>query len=166
VSWAAIDDNAPNHPKLTRVSVPARWLFVCGLCYSTRNLTDGVLDARALRVVTAEAEARPKHVTELHEVGLWDRLADGYLIHDFDHFNPKADEVRERRRKRAEAGRLGGLKSGEARRSKTEANASKQEPKQNGKHRGSTPSPPLEDQRTLGEQGLFRVPAVRTQAAS
>lgn len=63
---------------------------------------------------------------ELIDRGLWQRTRGGYLFHDWAIYQPSRIEVEELRRKKAEAGRKGGLASGKTRSkrgSKTEAPA-------------------------------------------
>jgi hypothetical protein len=93
-----------------------------GLCHCGRYLTDGYIDEAQTRAIsTAKVRA------DLNEAGLWidredrDGKKAGVDVHDFLDLNPTREDVEELRRKRSEAGRLGGVRSGEARR---EANAS------------------------------------------
>lgn len=68
----------------------------------------------------------------LVEVGLFEHAVGGYQIHDYLEFNATAEEALEQRERlhvdRSRSGRLGGLRSGEARRMRAEANEAK--PKQ------------------------------------
>ena len=41
MAWVRTDDNTPNHPKIYRAGLAAFGFFQAGLCYCTRNLTDG-----------------------------------------------------------------------------------------------------------------------------
>lgn len=64
--------------------------------------------------------ARAKRLADvLAGVGLFDRTDGGYLVHDYLEFNATKEEAALRRHEtsqaRAAAGRIGGLKSGEAR---------------------------------------------------
>lgn len=122
-----IDDGFAEHPKVQAVSERAFKLHVTALCYCARNLTDGILDQRAVRVVSAIVD-KPcaRAVRELVDAGLWDEYGadEGFAIRDYLEFNPTADEVKELKTQRREAGRRGGRKSGATRRG--EASASKQ----------------------------------------
>jgi hypothetical protein len=133
LSWLKIDDGFSEHPKVDALTDRAHRIHVDALCYCSRNLTDGQLTAVTVRGVKARRRATQKHIDELVGAGLWVPYKDGYLVKAFLEYNPTAAEVKEKRAARAEAGRLGGLASGEARR---EANASA-----NGSSDRSTPSP-------------------------
>ena len=97
MTWVKLDDGWPNNHKVEPLTDKAKLLYICSLCYCGRNLTDGVLNKKATGIVLAESGASRRHVVELHEAELWDRLEDGYLVHDFLEHNPTAEEVRRRR---------------------------------------------------------------------
>jgi hypothetical protein len=65
-------------------------------------------------------------VAELISSGRWTTTENGWTIYNFLKWNPSGRDVEERRRNRSNAGKRGGLSSGQARqnRSKTEASAS------------------------------------------
>jgi hypothetical protein len=103
VTWLRIDDGFVEHPKVASLSDQAFRLHLVGLSYCARNLTDGTLDERATRIVGASVCARPgRLLTELEQVGLWDRAGDGYLIHDYLDWNPAASQVKKERRRAAD----------------------------------------------------------------
>lgn len=155
MAWVKLDDGFPNNPKVASVSLRARWLHLVAMCYCGRNLTDGALSSRAVRVVVAEADVPRKHVDELHHAGLWDRAADGYLIHDYLEYNPSRDKVLEdrdaakRRMQRLRSGDGSGERSGEQTGERSLARSGV---------RSGTPSRPVVKDKTLGELGLFRPP--------
>lgn len=155
MSWVKLDDQFPQHPKLVEAGPLGLSLFVAGLCYCSRYLTDGFIPRQAVGtlldfsgiwsdLVSSMGEANAKQIASvLVGVGLWDASENGYLVHDYLAYNPSKEQVLATREARSEAGKEGGLKSGQARRqaqrSKIEAkpkqNASKSEP------RTRTPSP-------------------------
>jgi hypothetical protein len=116
VAWVAVDDNFVEHEKVSAISDRAFRLHMAALCYCGRNLTDGRLSDKAVRVLKAIVDGTPRHVRELVTAGLWRESGNSYEVHDYLEHNPSAEEVKELRRKRREAGRQGGLKSGESRR--------------------------------------------------
>lgn len=125
MTWLRIEDGFVEHPKVIDLSDRAFRLHMAALCHCARNLTDGFLSERALRVTCALTSASRKHVVELRDVGLWLQLETGWEIKDFLDYNPDAQTVKELREKRREAGRIGGERSGEARRqANAQANAS------------------------------------------
>jgi hypothetical protein len=121
VTWAKVDDQFAEHPKvlaLGRDRFAGMGLWLLGLTYANRFLTDGFIPDAALPAGSRKLAAR------LVEVRLWEHVSGGYRIHDFGDYQPSREEVNSLRAARAEAGRKGGLRSGSTRLSKGEANAS------------------------------------------
>lgn len=124
--WLRIDDVFPEHPKIIGLTDKAFRMHLTGMCYAARYQTDGsVPKGIASRWGTAT-------VRELVSAGLWEAVGDAYEIHDYLDYNPSRVEIDRVSQKKAKAGRKGGRRSGEARRSKVEATAkqtaSKDEP--------------------------------------
>lgn len=120
MAWAKVDDDAPLSRKFFRAGVAAFGLDVAAWCYCNREGTDGYVPSGDLPIVFPGLSL-PRAVAlaaKLVEVGRWSKDGDGYRIHDFHEYQFSAEQIAESRRKRAESGRLGGLKSGEVRRSK------------------------------------------------
>jgi hypothetical protein len=115
--WGRIDDGFYDHPKLDdlgRNRLACIGLYALALSWSNRYLTDGhIPDDRVKRL-----GGTPVLADALVRAGLWDKLVDGYRIHDFLDYNESADDVRERRRRLHVLGKRGGSASGEARRLK------------------------------------------------
>lgn len=151
--WVRLDDHFDEHPKLARVGPLGLALWVTGLAYCNRNLTDGFIpwatarkmmsweflgvedgDARGARLyeigvtcgMAGDDVTTPFVIDLLLAAGLWEEVAGGYRVHDYDDYQPLRAQVEAERTHisevRAEAGRKGGLRSGEVRRSKHEAN--------------------------------------------
>jgi hypothetical protein len=107
LSWVRVDDQFPDHPKLMRLGkdrLAGMGLWVVGLCYCARFLTDGYIPAMAL------PWGSRRIATLLVSVGLWDVEGDGYRIHDYHEYQPTKAAVLE---KRAEllAGKVAGGKA-------------------------------------------------------
>jgi hypothetical protein len=104
VSWLRIDDGFAENPKIAELADRTFRLHVVALCYCARNLTDGVVTTRALRVLAAiVGVARiEKNVSQLVEAGLWTQSGDGYEINDYLEYNPSAAKVKEERAANAE----------------------------------------------------------------
>ena len=99
MAWVKLDDSFWTHPKLERLSDKAHRLYMRSLGYCAQHLTDGVLDATALRTLGATR----RMCDELVAGGCWDVVPDGgYTVHDYLAFNPSRAHVMERRRKDAE----------------------------------------------------------------
>ena len=122
--WVKVDDHFDEHPKLARVG-PLGWgVWLAGLAYCNRNLTDGFIPwAKARSLCSFDAvdddgtlwrlgrtsgmsgdDIESEWVIGLLiEAGLWDEVdngrgrVDGYRIHDYDQYQPsKADVLAER----------------------------------------------------------------------
>lgn len=157
MSWVKLDDGFVDHPKIAKVGAIGAWLQVQALCYCNRNLTDGFVPWGVARSFVArgaeytDAEGRRWSFTVtcgmqgrdldeidwpavLVEARIWELVPGGYQVHDYkDYQRPKAEVLATRdylNTIRRDAGRRGGVRSGEARRSKREANA-KQPTQQN-----------------------------------
>jgi hypothetical protein len=125
MAWVRIDDHFDEHPKLARVG-PLGWgVWLAGLAYCNRNLTDGFIPwekARTLstfEIVEDDGRLMQLAVTSgmggddlcmefvidlLVRAGLWDVVRkgeriSGYRIHDYGDYQPsKADILAERER--------------------------------------------------------------------
>jgi len=103
--WVKIDDGITEHPKCVGLS-PAAWmLWLHGLTYSSRNLTDGHIPAAMLPRLCTLSD--PHEVAaELVSAGLWDAHDGGWEVHDYgDHQRTREEversreEARERRKR-------------------------------------------------------------------
>lgn len=121
--WVRLDEEFPDHPKVSAAGPLAGWLHVCGLAYCNRYLTDGFVphgqvpklaDFEGIYVDTQPNvggidSPSPRMIAELLVAhGLWDEVDGGYRIHDFFDYQPSRAEVEEARRQKQEAGRKGG----------------------------------------------------------
>lgn len=146
MGWIRIDDNAPHHRKMLQAGPAACWLWVCGLGYCQRMSSDGFIPLEAMSLLGVWNWK--KLAGFLVSARMWHKVDGGYEVHDYLHYQFSAGETAERRERhsdeRAAAGRLGGIKSGETRRSKTkqnEANASKQNEANAGSKREASEAP-------------------------
>jgi hypothetical protein len=127
MAWVKVDDHIDEHPKIQRAGPLGLALYVAGLCYCNRNLTDGFIPrAKALSLLSWEFYG-PVERTGHHEgqykvhtvaivsgfggddvtseqvidrlvgAGLWDEVEDGYLIHDYLEHQSSRDEILEAR---------------------------------------------------------------------
>lgn len=97
--WAKIDDDAPSHPKMFRAGCEAFGFWVAGNCYCNRRLTDGFIATDELPLIfPGMPRSRTLAAVErLVEVGLWEREATGWRVHDFLAYNPSREAVRAER---------------------------------------------------------------------
>lgn len=125
MAWVRLDDQLPHHRKFLKAGAAASWLWVCGVAYAQRQLTDGIIPREA--VPTLGVPNPRKLIDKLVAVGLWDVHELGWKVHDYLEHNECRDAVLSRRSEmssvRSIAGRRGGEASGRARRSTPEANA-------------------------------------------
>lgn len=118
--WIRLDDAICHHPKFVQVGAEAAWLFVGGLGYCGRYLTDGFIPKAALGALTTIPKPE-RAASALVAIGLWELVTPetapggGWLVHDYAAYQLSRDEVEKRREQRRNAGRSGGRRSGEAR---------------------------------------------------
>jgi hypothetical protein len=127
LGWIRIDDRFDEHPKFAAAGPLGLALWISGMAYCNRNLTDGFIPWTVARTlvswdflgpdgptsVTVGSDAIPVApdltIGLLLAVDLWDEIPGGYLVHDYLEYQPSRDEVQEERERRAAAGRAGGL---------------------------------------------------------
>lgn len=163
--WVKVDDQFPDHPKVAAAGPVASWVFICGLCYCNRMLTDGFIPVEQVHKFVPHSQERPDDPSRLAErlvqVGLWTederRGIRGYLIHDYLKFQPSRKQVlaeRSRGAKRQAAwrhkrnGNYNGVSNGE---SNGEDNAGSHE-KSNGARNGPVTMAPYPDPDPLKDQ--------------
>lgn len=105
--WIRLDDQFPDHPKVVEAGPLASWLYVCGIGYCNRLLTDGFIPSGQVRKL-ADVDNAGDLAQRLVAVGLWDETEGGYLVHDYLDYQPSREKALELREKRAEAGSRGG----------------------------------------------------------
>ena len=110
MTWFRLDDAFHGHPKVRRAGNAAVGLWVRCATYSAQYDLDGRIPADV-----AESYGRPREIDAVTSSGLWVANGSGFVIPDYLDFNYSAEEVRDMRAKRAEAGRKGGLASGQKR---------------------------------------------------
>lgn len=94
--WVRLDDRFPSHRKVALLSDRAFRLHVSALCWSSENLTEGKILERELAVI-ARVRGLKAAASELQSAGLWDRLEDGWEIHDYLEYNPDRAKVQAER---------------------------------------------------------------------
>lgn len=108
--WAALADDFHSHPKIIAAGLAATGLYARSLSYCACYLTDGHVP----KTWAHDSTSGSKNARRLVQVGLWVETGDGYLIPDYNQFNPTREYVQQQRsdlqEKRAAAGRRGALK--------------------------------------------------------
>lgn len=172
MGWIRVEDDFYDNEKMLAAGSIGRDLYWHGMGFCNRNLTDGLIPKRrALSLVDFTDAAvldgptgvdgqacAPIAVQRLLDADLWHE--DGhdcptcpqpgprnYIVHDYLKYQPSRAKVEAKRQAlhetRAEAGRAGGARSAESRRSNGEANV-KQNVKQNrSKSEAPNPNPSL-----------------------
>jgi hypothetical protein len=104
-TWLKLINTFPDHPKVLAAGDKAAWLYICGLCYCSRQMTDGLIPRGALRHLTEEA--RPLYsASRLVAVGLWSACDEGWRVHDYeDHQRSRAQIVADKEQTRLRVGR-------------------------------------------------------------
>ena len=114
MSWARVDDAWWSHRKVVTLDLEARGLWVSALSY-TAHQREPFIPAAIVNIMGGTDEVADRLV----KAGLWLEADGGWAIHDWSDYQSVSA-------KRAEAGRKGGQKSGEARREATETKQTKQ----------------------------------------
>lgn len=97
MTWIKVDDHFDEHPKMAAIG-PTGWgVWLGGLAYSNRNLTDGFIPQAIAWRFQAE-----KVVGQLVQVGLWSEVAGGFQIHDYAQYQPSREQVFADRKRAAE----------------------------------------------------------------
>ena len=93
MAWIRLDDQIAHHPKLTKCSPSACWLYVTCIAFSQKFLTDGFIPKES--IVTLGHVRRPQQcVNELVANRLLEVVSGGYQIHDYLVYNSSASEIR------------------------------------------------------------------------
>ncbi len=90
--WVRVDDHADQHPKVAAVGPLGFALFVAGLCYCNRTLTDGFIPRSVARTLF-EIPRVGKVINELEAAGLWEDVGGGYQVHNYLEFQASKEEV-------------------------------------------------------------------------
>lgn len=123
MTWFKVDDSFYDHPKVFDAPDCAVALWTRAGCWAARNLTEGFVPSSLPARLCGDPDTA---VADLLRRGLWVRASGGYRFHDWQQYQPSAEQVRDLRVKRAAAGRLGGLAKGK------KQNASKSQASANG----------------------------------
>lgn len=134
MTWFKVDDSFYDHPKAFDAPDCAVALWTRAGSWSARNLTEGFVPAALPARLCGDHETA---VSDLLRRGLWLRTSGGFRFHDWLQWQPSKQAVEELRRKRAEAGRKGGLVKAGKLPSTSQANA-----RPIGKQNSAPPRPP------------------------
>lgn len=82
MTWMKIDDGIFDHPKILRAGGDATLLYLAGIAYASRNLTDGFIPLVKLATLTDRAKPE-KLANHLIKIGLWELAEDGFAVKDY-----------------------------------------------------------------------------------
>jgi hypothetical protein len=90
-TWLKIDDTMVENPKCVDLSPFAWTLWLHGVSYCSRNLTDGHIPQAMLPRLTSITDPG-RAADELVDAGMWHATEDGYEVHDYlDHQRSRSD---------------------------------------------------------------------------
>jgi hypothetical protein len=106
--WVRVDDGFVEHPKVMAAArhlgangagrVVAVWLEA--ICYAARNLTDGLVPILiARKFITDRRPLDVLDVMAMPDVRLMTKTDTGYRFHDFEHYQPSAASVKDKRQR-------------------------------------------------------------------
>jgi hypothetical protein len=102
--WGQWDDQLYDNGKVASFTDKEYRLWGNSISYANRHLTGGHLTEAQVRVLTSPIKATQRTIDGLVAKRGWERVDDGYMIHDFLEFNrTPADVLAEREAARARA---------------------------------------------------------------
>lgn len=110
MTWVKIDDKFYDNPTNRELGAAGRDLFVAGLCYCAKGLTDGTIPKVDVPLLLAQAQAKRATVTRLVDAGRWLDLGDRYQVAEYLEYQLSKERVladRERARKKKQRQRAG-----------------------------------------------------------
>lgn len=143
--WIKVDDHYNEHRKFADAGPLGHALWLAGMAYCNRNLTDGHIPwgvarnllsweflgppenglATIYRVAVVSPDDRGDDDFEvidsvwvldiLVRVGLWERDGFGYYVHDYEKYQPTKEQVETDRAAKVAAGQAGGIAAARAR---------------------------------------------------
>lgn len=81
--WVKIDDGFFDNRTNRALGAPGRDLFLAGLCYCAKGLTDGIIAKTDLALILAQAQAKPRVVEQLVKAGRWIDHGDHYEVDEY-----------------------------------------------------------------------------------
>lgn len=153
MTWAKVDDGFIDDLKVGGLSWAARGVWVTGLAWCARKLSDGRISIKAAALMEFPQEL----IDELVAAHMWDLAADGngWVVHNYLNYNPSKAEVVAARESAKQ--RMGNLRD---RRGKTRSDSSNERA-----HRSATPDPDPVPRRDLDLQKSSSLPKPTTQPA-
>jgi hypothetical protein len=95
MGWVRLDDNFADHPKIIALSDKAFRLYIMGLCYANRHLTDGLITYQIVSAWVGDDPFKPSD--ELEDQNLWERRDKGFMIRSYTEYQPTREKVNKKR---------------------------------------------------------------------
>jgi hypothetical protein len=107
VPWVNLDDQLPEHPKVDGLSDLAFRLYIAGICYANRHLTDGFIPADRVRRLVPKF--KQVALDELTDRAMWlpSPGKRGWLIRDYLDWNRSREQIEAERERKSKGGRKG-----------------------------------------------------------
>lgn len=93
MTWVRLDDQFYDNPRNRALGPSGRDLFVAGLCYCNKGLTDGTIAKADLPLLLAQAQAKRSTVQVLVDAGRWVEHDDHYQVDNYLKFQPSRAKV-------------------------------------------------------------------------
>lgn len=106
MAWFKVDDTLAFNAKVVAAGNDAMGLWVRAGAWCASQLMDGFVP-NAIALAMANAMASGDDIASLVACGLWHEVDGGYMFHDWAEYQPDAEQVREQRRRRSQAGKRG-----------------------------------------------------------
>lgn len=108
MTWFKVDDGFHGHKKVARAGIPAMGLWIVAATWCADNLTDGFLPDYIAARLDPDYE---EHADRLVMVKLWEAAEQdgdkGWLFHDWDVYQPSAEEEKAKRDSKSLGGKQG-----------------------------------------------------------
>jgi hypothetical protein len=113
VSHVRVDSSVPRNRKFVQAGPAPSWLWLCGLAYCQEGLTDGFIPDEAIDFLGVKNARRLAQ--HLVRAGLWERLVDGWRVHDYLEHNRSASDIQKLKDDKREYAKRGGEASARSR---------------------------------------------------
>lgn len=110
MTWVKIDDKFYDNRANRELGAAGRDLFLAGLCYCNKGLTDGEIPKVDVPMLLAQAQAKKATIERLLAAGRWLDLGDRYEVAEYLEYQPSKAKVlaeREKARKKKQRQRAG-----------------------------------------------------------
>lgn len=101
MTWVKLTDTFADDPRLEEAGADAAIVHVAGLCWCSRQLTDGTIPAKSARRLWSVNDI-DQAIAALVTAGLWTEVDGGYAIVNYLEDQPSAEEVRHQQQLKAD----------------------------------------------------------------